>query len=73
MKKIQENITAVDELKQKVKDHCLCAKFIEDRAHFIVLYPAGFFPNGARASKGLGKAGALEALLKVMERHWMAN
>lgn len=55
---------------EEVKAHCMCAKFEEDRTHYRVIYPEGYFPNGVQCSKGKGKIVALERLLIVMERHW---
>ena len=53
-----------------VKAHPMCANLSDDGTRYLVTYPLGYFPDGARASQGMGKALALERLLVVMERHW---
>jgi len=73
MKTVQENIKAVNVATMKVGEHCMCAKFIEDPTHYTVYYPPGFYPNGARVDKRMGKAYALNRLLEVMERHYQEN
>lgn len=70
---IQENMVLVAAAKAEINNHCMCARFTEDSNTYTVLYPAGFFPNGARASKGMGQAKALQRLIEVMERHYVEN
>ena len=53
-----------------VKAHCMCARFEENRTHYRVIYPEGYFPDGVQVAKGGGKHTALARLLIVMERHW---
>lgn len=68
-----ENMARVETLEREVQDHPMCGRFIRERGAYVVYYPAGMFPNGARASIGMGKALALSRLIGVMERHWMEN
>lgn len=70
---VQEHQINIDSLKQKVNQHCLCNKFVEDDTHYTVYYPYGYFPDGSRVSKGMGKTKVLFRLLEVMERHWKDN
>ena len=58
------------EAKTLVREHCMCAKFEDIGTHFRVVYPDGYYPNGAQAHKGSGQLVALNRLLEVMERHW---
>jgi hypothetical protein len=73
MSLVQERMDAVADLVAEVKDHPMCAHFIDEGANYVVYYPDGMYPNGARASTGMGKALALSRLLQVMERHWKEN
>lgn len=70
---VRERTKLVSDLVQQVKDHCMCAKFTEDKSHYLVTFPYGFALDGARVSKGAGKALALRRMLAVMEREWKAN
>lgn len=67
---IQSRAEKVRERLAAVKAHCMCARFEEDRTHYRVIYPDGYFPAGVQVDKRLGKAVALERMLIVMERHW---
>ena len=73
MSLIAERNQLVRDLESAVLDHCMCAKFIAEGKRYTVIYPNGFFPNGARVSALNGKAPALETLLSVMERHWQES
>jgi hypothetical protein len=68
-----QNAKAVADNKAKVQAHCMCARFIEDETHYLVLYPAGYYPDAVRASKGQGQAVALERMLGRMERDWKGS
>lgn len=70
---VQENIALITAAKIEINNHCMCGRFTEDSNTYTVLYPTGFFPNGARVSKGMGQAKALQRLLDVMERHYREN
>jgi len=70
---IQGNIKSLNEITAMVRSHCMCLKFEETQTHFRVIYPEGYYPNGAQASKALGKTEALYRLLSIMERHWQAS
>jgi predicted carbohydrate-binding protein with CBM5 and CBM33 domain len=70
---LKENIQAVTDAKEKLETHCMCAKFEETETHFKIAYPVCMYPNGAQASKSMGKAAALLRLLEVAERHWKEN
>lgn len=67
---VRDATKAVRDAIVAVKSHCMCFRFEETGTHYRVIYPDGYFPNGAQVSKGLGKAEALSRLLGVMERHW---
>lgn len=73
MNGVKANIDRVAALMGEVKTHCMCAKFEELSSHYRVIYPRGFYPYGAQAHKGGGKANALKNLLMAMERHWQSN
>ena len=68
-----DNVAAVTTLLAAVQVHPMCAKFQDDGAHYLVYYPEGYWPDGARVSQGMGKAKALTLMIKVMERHWVSN
>lgn len=70
---IQENIRAVEALIDSVKKHCMCLKFEETKHHFIVIYPDGYYPNGCRITKEIGKIKALEKLHLKIEQHWQES
>lgn len=70
MNQIAERTELVRKLKKEIVSHPMAARFSEDRGCYLVFYPEGFFPDGARVSKGMGKAKALARMLEVMERHW---
>jgi hypothetical protein len=70
---IAENFNAVKEAMAAVKDHPMCAKFEDVGGKFRVIYPYGMFPDGVQASFSIGKRVALDRILNVMERHWIAN
>lgn len=69
----QQNAERVRKLIAEVEEHPMCAKFEFVDGLYRVLYPVGFYPNGAQASIGEGRAVALQRLLQVMERHWKEN
>lgn len=69
----QDNIAAVNNAMNRVKEHCMCFSFTETETHFRVIYPDGYFPDGVQVSKSLGKANALVRLFDAMERHWKAS
>lgn len=70
---IQERIDAINDLLVELQAHPMCARFSDDGARYLVIYPEGMYPDGAQASQGMGKALALTRLLAVMERHWKEN
>lgn len=70
---VTENIAKVITARKEVEAHCMCARFVDERQHFAVYYPEGFFPAGVRAHKDMGKAVALRRILAVMERHYKEN
>ncbi len=67
---VQENSTKVREMETAVREHCMAARFGYSDGRYTVIYPAGYWPHGARVSARDGKANALGLLLNVMERHW---
>lgn len=69
----QQNAERVRELIKEVEAHPMCARFEFVDGLYRVLYPEGFYPNGAQANIGEGRAVALTRLLAVMERHWKEN
>lgn len=71
---IRENAKRATEMLEKVKSHCMCARFEDLGGAYRVLYADGFFPNGVQAAYAqCGKAVALERMLNVMERHWLES
>ena len=73
MRNIKEIMAEITDAMIKVKAHPMCAKFVIEGGYYIVYYPPGMHPNGARVSKAMGSARALQRLLEVMERHWYEN
>lgn len=73
MCQVQENIEDVMIALDNAKSHCMCLKFEETDTHYRVIYPSGYFPEGAQVHKGMGKAKALNKLVEVMERHFKNN
>jgi hypothetical protein len=74
---ICENIEAVAEAEAAVKAHCMCRAFHMDDCYYHVLYPAGFTLDGLDGVQFcylyVGKAVALQRLLKSMERCWLES
>ena len=74
MTNVQLNILEVEELLEKVRNHCMCLKFTETESHYMVIFPDGeFFANGVRVSKTLGKIKALKIMLEKMEYFWVSS
>jgi len=73
MKTIAENIETLERLLKEVNDHCMCAWFESTSDAYQVIYPIGYFPNGVRCNKGMGKAKALKRILSTMEKHWQES
>jgi hypothetical protein len=67
---IQENIANIRSLISKVNNSPMCGIFEESDTHYTVHFPAGFFPQAARAEKGGNKSLALRRLVSVMNRVW---
>lgn len=67
---VTERIALVAKHRLAVQEHCMCARLIETDHNVTVLYPDGYYPNGARISFNAGKADAFAKLAEVMERHW---
>jgi hypothetical protein len=67
---VQERTEKVNDLKEQVTNHCMCLEFEEDSYYYIVFFPEGYFPNGVRCSKEIGKAIALQKILDNMEKVW---
>jgi hypothetical protein len=68
---IQENIEAVSQAMEAVKNHCMCAKFSDDGAQYRIIYPAGMILDGVQATYAIcGKRVALERIAEAIERHW---
>ena len=57
-------------VRAEVLAHPMCYDLIECARYYTVVFPEGFRVGGARASKDLGKANALELLVPVLEREW---
>ncbi len=72
-KTVQDNIANLEVALSEVKAHCMTLRFQEDEYYFTVIFPEGYFPNGVRASKGLGKIKALKLLLEKLEYYWMSS
>lgn len=71
MTSIATRAALVAERLSAIRNHPMCADFVEDRSDYYVTYPAGDFPvHGLRASKAGGKGVALGRLLTIMEQHW---
>lgn len=70
---IQENISNITTLISEVNNHHMCGLFEESNTHYTVHFPAGFYPQAARAEKGKNKSLALKRLLNVMNRTWDEN
>lgn len=68
--KIQSNIKRARDIEAKVREHPLCAQYVDIGTHYRVVYPDGCFPKWIQAYKRLGKVEALTRLLAAMERHW---
>lgn len=69
---IAERTNEVAKLMAKVKDHCMCARFVDEGSSYLVIYPEGDFAvGGQRVRHDVGgKAKALEIMLSKMETHW---
>lgn len=68
---ISENNKKVKELKEKVKNHCMCYQFTESKTDFMVYYPNGMVVDGIRIAHSVdGKIKTLEKLLTYMDKHW---
>lgn len=70
---IQENISNINDLLNKINHHEMCGLFEETETHYTVHFPAGFYPQAARAEKGKKKSLALQRLLDAMNRVWDEN
>lgn len=70
---VQKNIENVESLKKQVVSHCMCADFQEDKSTYTIIFPAGFYPNGVRCNKDIGKARALRKLINFMEDIWLRD
>lgn len=67
------NIELIDGLIEIIKCHPMCAKLVIEQNRYIVYYPDGMFPNGARICTDNGKIVSLRRLHSVLERHWEEN
>jgi hypothetical protein len=70
---IQSRVNKVKILLKQVKKHCMCLKFEEDKTHYRIIHPEGFYPHGVQCSKQFGKAWALTKILKNIENHWQES
>lgn len=73
---IQDRIQNVDTLIEKVRNHPLGFRLVDDGSRYTVTYPPGdFATHGVRCSYGLvhSKSEALTRILNAMERHWMES
>ena len=73
MNTVQENMALVEEARQAVLNHPMCAHFSANAGYYMVYYPPGMFPEGARTPYSTGQRAAYQRLLVVMERHWKEN
>lgn len=74
---IQENIKALQNKYDAVKEHCMCRAIYDDGAYYRVLYPAGDWPDGVEGVQAgyliTGKLTALTRMLDRMERDWSGS
>lgn len=71
---VQDNIAEVKFVLEAVKSHCMCAKFQEDKTHYLVIFPPSDWPvDGIRVAKDMGKAKALQMMLDKMEKFWLES
>jgi hypothetical protein len=74
MKKVQDNIAALESALEEVKNHCMCLYFREDENKYFVQFPEGDFEvGGIQVSKAMGKVKALEIMLEKMEYYWISS
>ena len=70
---IRENIERVEKLREAIKNHPMCGRYEESDSNITVIYPDGdFLTHGCRA-RFPSKAKSMQAVLDVMERHWMES
>lgn len=73
---IERRVEAVARAIERVKNHPMCGRFIDDGSTYTVLYPPGDFrTDGVRCSYGMvnSKSEALGRLLSVMEEEWSSS
>lgn len=71
---VQDNIAEVKFALEAVKNHCMCAKFQEDKTHYLVIFPPGDWPvDGIRVANGMGKVKALQVMIDKMEKFWLES
>jgi hypothetical protein len=73
MSVIQTRIEDVKEAKRTLLEHPCCFKLKETKDYYIVIHPDGYFPNGCRAGKDMGKAKALRVLERQCEKVWLES
>lgn len=70
---IQNRIDQINTTKQAILTHCMCFDFAENKTHYQVIFPIGFYPEGIKAAKNIGKNDALKKMLDFMEKTWVES
>jgi hypothetical protein len=73
MKTVQQNIDALEVARRNVREHCMCARLVEEPGIVRVMFPPGYAVDGAQMryqEQGVGRARAFELLLVTMEKYW---
>ncbi len=68
---VQERISRIENLINKVRDHHMCLRFIDEGTSYMVLYPYGDWPvSGCRVWYEKDKYNALLKLIEKMDQHY---
>lgn len=72
----RENTQAVADALAAVKAHCMCARFEDDGARYLVYLPPGYRVDAVGVAKEMqpgGKARALAILLEKLQFYWLVD
>lgn len=71
---VQERIARINELREELENHCMCADFVDGGNVYVVIYPPGYTEyQGIKHNLDKGKIHALEQLIKRCEDDWQAS
>lgn len=71
---IQDRTNEVASLMMQVKEHHMCARFVDEGTSYLVIYPYGDWPvDGTRVRHDVGKVNALRKMIEKMEEHYKAS